>query len=255
MNPPQPPNPLVRTRIKICGVRDPATAQAAVQAGADAIGLVFAPGSPRLISLEQARQIIDVLPPFVEPVGLFVNRPSSEINDVAQRLGLRTVQLHGHEPPEIIEKLRNLRVIKALPFDPARLPQIVQPWQALLHRGGFTAVLWDTPPQKSTDDYPENSAKLPGPGAIPGLPAGGGGRTFDWELLAHAQRSGSLTGLPAMILAGGLTPQNAAQAIIQIRPYAVDVSTGVESSRGVKDPALIRAFCSAARTADASNES
>lgn len=220
-----------RTRIKICGVRDVDAARAAVDAGADAIGLVFAPGSPRRVTREQAWRIVQALPAFVEPVGLFVDASAAEIRGVASEVGLRTVQLHGDEPPALVEALASLRVIKALAFDPARADQALGPWRAA--GAPLSGILWDTPPRAD--------ATL----------TGGSGEAFDWKPLAALQKSGSLAGLAPLILAGGLNADNVGAAIALLRPHAVDVSSGVESSRGVKDASLIRAFCNAVRAADA----
>lgn len=225
---------MVRTRIKICGVRDASTALTAAQAGADAIGLVFAPGSPRLVDIDQARRIADALPPFVEPVGLFVDASTEHIRDVAAQVGLRTVQLHGDESPDMVAALSPLRVVKAIGFDPRDAANRLQPWLSLVNH--LAGVLWDAPTQ--------------GAGS-PTRPQGGTGQPLDWAAVAQAQRSDDMsTGTRPIILAGGLTPDNVGQAIQAVQPYGVDVSSGVESARGIKDAALIRAFCNAVRRAD-----
>lgn len=225
-----------RTRIKICGVRDPEAALAAAQAGADAIGLVFAIASPRCVNIDQAKKIVRVLPPFMEPVGLFVDAPVQQIRVTANELGLRTVQLHGRESPDMVGQLAPMRVIKAIGFEPTGMPARLEPWREML--GSLAGLLWDAPKLDNNDS-----------GLAP--PSGGSGSRFDWSALAKLKDAGSLESLAPMILAGGLTADNVGQAISQLAPYGVDVSSGVESSRGEKDHALIAAFCAAVRYADA----
>jgi phosphoribosylanthranilate isomerase len=221
-----------RTRIKICGVRDLETALAAAAAGADAIGLVFVDASPRSIPVEQARAIILALPAFIEPVGLFVDAAPDHIRQTAASVGLRTVQLHGRETPDDLRQLTGLRVIKAVAFDAGQMHERLDLWRTGCPN--LAALLWDAPPP------PEEH--LPG----------GSGHPFDWNELARFEREGGLDNLPPAILAGGLTPENVGQAIATVAPYAVDVSSGVESSRGVKDIGLIASFCRAVRQADSS---
>jgi phosphoribosylanthranilate isomerase len=222
---------MARTRIKICGVRDPATAVAAADAGADAVGLVFAPGSPRCVTQAEAAAVIAVLPPMVEPIALFVNEPVARVRMVCAALGIRCVQLHGDETPEQVAQLAPLRVIKAIPFVAGEMETTLAPWRMGPVRPA--ALLWDAPMGKSS-----------------GGQRGGSGTTLDWDALRQLQHQGMMAGLPASILAGGLNPGNVGQAIATVGPFAVDVSSGVESSRGVKDPALIQAFCAAVRAAD-----
>lgn len=224
-----------RTRVKICGVRDPATAAVAAEAGADAIGLVFVPASPRCVTLEEAKRIVAQLPPFVQPVGVFVDEPVERVREVSEAVGLRTVQLHGRETPAQVAGLAPLRVIKALAFDEGLVEDEAARWR----RAGvnLAGLLWD-------------AAAPEGQTAEPSL-RGGLGQRFDWRVLADLQHRRALDGLPPMILAGGLTPQNVGEAVLLLSPYAVDVSSGVELSLGVKAPELIRAFCEAVRKADA----
>lgn len=209
-------------RIKICGIRDVETAMAAVEAGADAIGLVFVPRSPRMVTQEQAQAILEELPPFVEPVALFVDSPVERMYSMATHLGIRTVQLHGGETMGEAGHLAPLRVLKAFPFD-AGIGGQFRTWK----RGcrSLTGVIVDAPRS--------------GAGELPG----GTGRAVDWDALAGMDRGG----WPPLVLAGGLTPGNVAEAVARVRPFAVDVSSGVESAPGVKDPARIRDFCQAAR--------
>jgi len=221
-----------RTRIKICGVRDVASAQAAVEAGADAIGLVFVDRSPRSVSIDEAHRIVRSLPAFVDPVGLFSDAPWQEVRDAAAAVGIDTVQLHGREGPGFLSRLRHLRVIKAVPFEPGRLAEQLDPWR----RGvsNLASVLIDAPPKSVAH----------------GELTGGSGVPFDWEALEQEIAQGVLRDLPPMTLAGGLRQQNVGQAIRLLRPYAVDVSSGVESSRGTKDAEMIHAFCQAVSRTD-----
>jgi len=198
-----------RVRVKVCGVTSPEVARAAVAAGADAVGLIFAE-SRRRVSVADAARIVAGLPPFVAAVGVFVNAPVDEVVSLAHGLSLETVQLHGEEPPDLLEVLRaqGLRVIKALrvgaDFDPADLDRYRE----------AAAVLLDS--------------------KVDGL-AGGTGRAFDWE-----RARGLGDGRP-LILSGGLTAENVAAALEIVRPYGVDVSSGVETA-GQKDPDKIIRF-------------
>ena len=224
---------MTRTRIKICGVRDAGIARYAADAGADAIGLVFVAGSPRRVSIEQAEEIVEALPAFVEPIGLFVDQVTDSIRETSRAVGLSTVQLHGRESPGSAAPLAPLRVIKAVPFD-RDVSAALARWRGVA--GNLAAILLDTPPAASGDG-----------GGLPG----GGGRPFNWSEIARLRTDGRIEMGDRIILAGGLTPENVATAIKRVRPYAVDVSSGVESSRGVKDPDRIGAFCEAVRRADA----
>lgn len=206
-----------RTRIKICGVRDPETALIAAECGADAVGLVFAEGSPRRVTPDEAWAVASVLPPFVMTVGLFVDADPSAIIEVGERCPFDYVQLHGSESESDAREC-GCRIIKAIRFEAATIEADFARWnevdevRALLIDGG----------------------------------AGGEGRTLDWEALARVKE---LCAHP-IILAGGLKPENVAEAIRIVRPWGVDVSSGVERARGKKDPRLIAAFCEAVRAAD-----
>jgi len=198
-----------RVRVKICGIMTPEAAAAAAAAGADAIGLVFAPYR-RQVTPAQAREIIASLPPFITTVGLFVDAPADEVESVARDLCLGAVQLHGDEPPAVCDQLRRrgLRVIKAIHVA-GRLDR-----EHLADYAAAAALLLDT--------------------HVDGLP-GGTGRTFPWEVAA---------GLSAdfrIVVAGGLTPDNVTRALDTLRPYGVDVTSGVETD-GRKDPVKIHAF-------------
>lgn len=194
-------------RIKICGITRMDDALVAVEAGVDSIGLVFYGPSPRAITVARASELVSRLPPFVTVTGLFVNAPVGEILETVAQVGIDVVQLHGDESPEFCKALPG-RVIKAL--------RVASAGDVNLSLGyDVAAILYDA--------------------KISGLP-GGSGRTFDWSLLQHH------SGRCPMILAGGLNPGNVAQAVVEVRPYAVDVSSGVEVAPGVKDHSLVRKF-------------
>mgnify|MGYP001293189418 FL=1 len=219
-----------RTRVKICGIRDVETALVAAEAGADAIGLVFVSGSPRYVAPDQAEQIVRALPAFVQPVALFADATAEEIRSTAMLLGIHTVQLHGGETPQFAASLAPLRVIKAMAFDARQASEALRPWRTCCDN--LAGILFDAPP--------------PQPDGL----RGGSGRTFDWQALANLIHGGMLAGLPPLILAGGLDADNVGSAIRSVRPYAVDVSSGVESSRGIKDAQRIRQFMRAVLEAD-----
>jgi phosphoribosylanthranilate isomerase len=202
-------------QVKICGITSLEDARAAVDAGADALGFVFYPPSPRYVSPEQAEQIIRLLPPFITTVGLFVDVALDTINDTVARCGLDRVQLHGGEAPEFCRQIAR-PVIKAIRIRNAESLAHVPDYQV-------SAYLLDA--------YVE--------GALPG----GTGTAFAWELVAHARLDGPV------ILAGGLTPENIEVAIAQTRPYGVDVSSGVERLPGIKDHQKVRDFIARAKAA------
>jgi phosphoribosylanthranilate isomerase len=210
-------------RIKICGVTRPEDAAEIAAAGADAIGLNFYAGSPRFVEDSLAAEIIAALPAEVAKVGVFVNSDAATIRDRVSRLGLGWVQLHGNEPPDFIQELPGIRVIRAVRLQD-RTSVILPKAKGQLVRLP-NAVLIDA---HLPDAY------------------GGTGKTVDWTWIPEAQRR--LTGLP-IILAGGLTPENIAAAIQTARPNAVDTASGVESSPGVKDAGKVRAFVAAAKGA------
>lgn len=220
-------------KVKICGVRDASTARVAVESGASFVGLVFAKGSPRRVTAEQAKEIVAAIRDAdggrgrVEPVALFVDRSVEEMRATCSRIGVSLVQLHGDETPEVVKGLAPLRVIKAIAAS-GNWAEALAPWR--LVAGALAGVLADAPPPAgAARDF-----------------RGGHGQAFDWHGLARASEAGALRGLPPLFLAGGLTPANVAEAITVVRPEVVDVSSGVESSRGVKDHGMIRAFCAAA---------
>lgn len=194
-------------KVKICGITNLEDAIMSVEAGADALGFVFYDKSPRNILPAQASEIISQLPPFVQTVGLFVNDTPAKINQTADCCGLDIIQLHGNETPEFCTKLSR-RVIKAL-----RVRDITSLEE--MARFNVAAFLLDT---WSPSAY------------------GGTGQTFNWDIAAIAAKS------TRIVLAGGLNPENVAEAIRKTRPYAVDVSSSLELSPGKKDPAKICAF-------------
>ena len=198
-------------RSKICGITRIEDALAAVEAGADAIGFVFYPKSPRAVSVQQARAINAALPPFISTVGLFVNASPCELNETLDAVPLDLLQFHGDETPEQCEGYHR-PFIKALRVQAG--DDIAASCRLYSRASG---ILLDT--------------------FVSGVP-GGTGETFDWALIPSGLEK-------PIILAGGLTSANVAQAIAQVRPYAVDVSGGVEQSKGLKDHAKIRAFMSA----------
>lgn len=216
-----------RTRIKICGIRDAGTAKVAADAGTDMIGLVFVEKSPRYVTLDQAKAIIAVLNDAVEPVALFVDAPVEQVRATAAALGLKTVQLHGQESVQYVRDLAPLQVIKAAPARLRGIHDAVRPW---LESGlsNLYAVLLDAIPIDN---------ELPG----------GTGRQFYWG--EFTENPGLKRLANRLMIAGGLTPQNVRAAIELICPFAVDVSSGVESRRGVKDHQKIVAFCRAVRSA------
>jgi phosphoribosylanthranilate isomerase len=198
-------------RIKICGVTRLEDALLAARLGADALGFNFWPGSKRHVTPAAARQIISRLPPFVTPVGVFVNQSEGEMRAVAAETGIQVFQLHGDEPPELCSRLP-LPVVKAIPVD-----QVATLSRLLSYE--VQAFLLDTPSR----GY------------------GGTGRPFDWSLAEGVSE------VAPVILAGGLTPENVADAIRAVRPWAVDVASGVESSPGVKDAERMSRFFTAVR--------
>jgi len=216
-----------RIRVKICGLREPADALKVAQMGADAVGLVFAE-SPRWVSPEQAREIVDVLPPLVARVGVFVDADAELIGRVVQRVGLTLVQLHGDEGPEIVESLP-VPCIKAFRVRGPEWIDEVTDWTARVPSRRLAAVLLDAYDPKAH---------------------GGTGMQFNWEWVAEARAAGKTAGLGPIILSGGLDTRNVAKAIDIVQPWAVDVSSGVESAPGVKDLRKVEDFIRATREGD-----
>jgi phosphoribosylanthranilate isomerase len=199
--------------VKICGITRADDAAAAVRSGAAAIGFVFWPASPRYIEPERARQIAEALPPLVTAVGVFVNQDAAEVNRIADTARLGAVQLHGDETPAFAATMR-YPVLKACPADDAGL-----------------------------DRWPDRIRLLID--VADPVRRGGTGRTVDWD------RAATLAAARDVLLAGGLTPENVVDAVRRVRPFGIDVSSGVEQSPGVKDHRKIDAlFAALARMHD-----
>lgn len=220
----------LRTRIKICGLTRAEDVEAAVAAGADALGFVFYAGSPRFISPNQASALIAVMPPFVTAVGLFVNATAEEVDAVVQAAPISLLQFHGDETVEqcsqIAAKVRRpfIRAVRIRPdMKPADLIECEQQYRS--SGKWFAGLLLDA----FVDGY------------------GGGGKVFDWSLIPKELA-------PRLVLSGGLSANNATDAVRQVRPFAVDVSSGVEQAKGIKDAVKISAFIDAVRKADAAGD-
>lgn len=194
-------------RVKICGITNIEDALAAVELGADALGFVFAK-SPRQVTKEQARDIIENLPPFVSPVGVFVDEKVETIKEICDFCGIHTVQLHGNEDPLYINDLKGYKIIKAF---------------RIKEEGDLKPLANYKPHAFLLDSY------------VKGV-MGGTGVAFNWEVARQAHKYG------AIILSGGLTSENVQEAIRIVKPYAVDVSSGVEASPGKKDKVLMKWF-------------
>lgn len=206
-----------RTRIKICGLSQEADVDAAVDAGADAIGLVFHPPSPRFVSIDRAVALVRRLPPYVTPVALFVHADRGTVAAVTDAIGHVVLQFHGDETPADCE-VHGRPYIKAV-----RMAEGIDLLDCSRRFAGAQALLLDA----HVEGY------------------GGAGKAFDWSLVPQQGVAHRL------VLSGGLHAANVVAGIQRLRPWAVDVSSGVESSRGVKDAAAIRRFCDAVREADA----
>ena len=206
----------MRTRIKVCGLTRREDLRAAVEAGADAIGLVFYPPSPRCLTLERARELRDAVPPFVTSVALFVNASKEQIAQVIKHVRPAMLQFHGEETPEFCAAF-GVPYVKA-----CRVGAGVDLLKYLRPFSGAAGWLLDS----HVEEY------------------GGVGERFDWSLVpAGLERP--------LVLSGGLTRENVGEAIRRVRPWAVDVSSGVESAKGIKDAARIAAFIAEVRNADA----
>ena len=206
---------MTRTRIKICGLTREADVDAAVEAGADALGFVLYEGSSRHVTLDRAAQLIERLPPFVTPVLLLVNATPDELRHAVDRLPHALLQFHGDESPADCRAARRpyIRAARMGPgFDLLNFASLY---------AGAQALLLDT----HVDGY------------------GGSGKVFDWSLIPPN------VALP-VVLSGGLNPANVTDGVLSVRPCAVDVSSGVEVSKGVKSAELMRRFCRAVRSAD-----
>jgi phosphoribosylanthranilate isomerase len=213
-------------RVKVCGITTLEDAMVAVEAGADALGFIFVENTPRYIAPERAAPIIDRLPPFVTAVGVFWDHPRGHVKAVAETCGLRALQFHGNEAPEDLSGY-GLAIIKTIKLPPAStvegLPEhrIRERFQALLYRSVASAILLD-----SSARWSEGETREP----------------IEWRLARTFEMRRS-----RLILSGGLSPDNVAHAIDVVRPYAVDVNSGVEASPGRKDPDKVRRFVTEAR--------
>ena len=207
-----------RTRIKICGMREMAEVAAVVAAGVDAIGLIFVEQSPRYLDPERAREIVASLPPFVEAVGVFVDQEAAKVNEIVRYCGLTKVQLHGAESPAYCAEIA-CRVMKVFRVRESTTREDLAPYA-----DEVSAFLFDTFQEKI---------------------AGGTGQTFAWSLL------GKLAPPRPVVLAGGLTPENVGEAIRQVRPFAVDLNSGVEFAPGRKNLDKVRAAVAQVAAADA----
>jgi len=215
-----------RTRIKICGLTRAEDVAAAVAAGADAIGFVFYTKSPRYVTADAAAQLIFTAPPFVSTVGLFVNASVEEVAAVLQQAPLSLLQFHGDETPEQCAAIA--AAVKRPFIRAARIGSSTTPADLIKYEQDyrsaspyFTGLLLDT----LVEQY------------------GGSGKVFDWSLIPEELA-------PRVVLSGGLSVQNATDAVQRVRPHAVDISSGVEQAKGIKDAAKIAAFIEAVRQAD-----
>jgi phosphoribosylanthranilate isomerase len=197
------------TKVKICGITNQEDALKAVYYGAWALGFIFYKKSPRYVSPSKARKIIEALPPFVTPIGVFVNLKERAVRDICQFTRIQTLQLHGDETPVYCKRFKDYKIIKAF-----RVGEKFFDMEDTV-KYKVDAHLFDT--------YQEGVA-------------GGSGKTFNWDFIKDRK------GLKPFILSGGLNPENIKKAIETVSPYAVDVSSGVEKSPGIKSPQLIRAF-------------
>ena len=201
-----------RVKVKICGMTNLKDALLAAESGADAVGFIFYKESPRNISQKEVKEIVAQMPPFVETIGVFVNETSDKVNRIAEHCGLTAVQLHGDESPAFCRRVKQ-RVVKAFRVKDAKSLKGISGYDV----SGFLL-----------DSYNDGSR-------------GGTGQIFDWNLALRAKKQGPV------ILAGGLNQYNVYTAIHRVRPYGVDVCSGVEKSVGVKDPQKIREFVKAVR--------
>ncbi|MBI5386796.1 MAG: phosphoribosylanthranilate isomerase [Verrucomicrobia bacterium] len=200
-------------RVKICGITSRDDAMRAVEAGADALGFMFYAPSPRAVSARVAADIVRALPPLIAKVGVFVNSPADEVRRAIAACGLDTLQFHGDEPPEFCAQFA-LKVVKAFRVRDA---------ESLKPLASFETAAW------LLDSFVAGQR-------------GGSGAKFNWDLALEAKKLGR-----PIVLAGGLTPENVADAVRHVQPFGVDVSSGVESAPGRKDAARMRAFIAAAK--------
>ena len=201
-----------QVKVKVCGMTSLKDALVAVEVGADAVGFIFYKKSPRSVTMKTVREIVLELPPFVDTVGVFVDETAEQVNKIADYCNLDIIQLHGDESPTYCKKIRR-KVIKAFRIKDMQSVKKISNFQV----SGFLL-----------DTFSDNLH-------------GGTGKVFDWNLALPAKKFGPV------IMAGGLTPNNVQQAVRQIRPYGVDVCSGVESEPGIKDHKKVRAFLNNAK--------
>ncbi|MDB5328590.1 MAG: N-(5-phosphoribosyl)anthranilate isomerase [Phycisphaerales bacterium] len=216
-----------RLRVKYCGIMSVTDALAAADAGADAVGMILHANARRQIDVTTAAAIVVVLPPYVTPVGLFVDAPAATVLSIASSVGINMVQFHGNEKPKDVGEIKTLRVIKALKVD-ARIEETLGEWREAYAAGTISNLIGLL---------------------LDGASGGGTGEANDFGRIHDLQRRGLLTGLPPIIIAGGLTPENIASVVQLLRPFAVDTSSGIEAEYGKKSPQKMNAFFDAARSA------
>ncbi len=215
---------MTRIRTKLCGMMTPGDARAAAEAGADSIGMILHADAKRLISLDTARDIVAALPPYVTAVGVFVDAVPALVQHVAAQLRLSTVQFHGNETIDDLAAVAPLKVIKAVKVDRATIRHVLDEWRDLRRA-------------RRADNLAALLLESPVKGA-----AGGTGVANDFGLIRELQFEGHFDGLPPIVVSGGLGPDNVEGVVRLLRPYAVDVSSGIESSFGVKSVEKMRAF-------------
>lgn len=203
-------NEVVMLRVKICGITNEEDALKAAYAGAWALGFIFHKKSPRCVSPSRVRKIIEALPPFIMPVGVFVNQKERAVRDICTFTRIRTVQFHGEEDPAYCKRFKDYKIIKAFRVEPFFNVEQVKKYKV-------DAYLFDTCQEGAH---------------------GGTGKTFNWDILKGAKLD------KPFILSGGIQESNIRQAVEALSPYAVDVSSGVEKSPGIKDPRLVKALFS-----------
>ncbi|MFT5590080.1 MAG: phosphoribosylanthranilate isomerase [Bradyrhizobium sp.] len=215
-----------RTRIKICGLTRDEDVAAAIAAGTDAIGLVFYPPSPRSVTATQAAMLLRHVPPFITTVGLFVNATLAEVEQVLRVTSLSLLQFHGDETPEQCAEIAtavNRPYVRAIRVGAKTIAEDLLKCEQSYRATGnlYSGLLFDT----LADSY------------------GGTGKVFDWSLIPEELA-------PRVVLSGGLSAHNATEAVVRLRPFAVDVSSGVEIAKGIKDATAIARFIAAVRLAD-----
>ncbi len=195
-------------KVKVCGITNIEDALKAVYYGAYALGFVFYKKSPRYVSPSRARKIIEALPPFITPVGVFVNQKERAVMDVCRFTRIKTVQFHGDEKPVYCKRFKDFKIIKAFRVGTVFFPEMVNKYKV-------DSYLFDT--------YQEDVH-------------GGTGKKFNWDKISKYKFD------KPVVLSGGLNPDNIKEAIEQVNPFAVDVSSGLEKAPGIKNPRLIRSF-------------